>query len=68
MRMSEALVHYEALKEAVRPRLSKETVRKLREHVEFLEIGDELDRQLAIGLGILLDMHDKLEAIRNGQA
>lgn len=66
--MNSLLVDYEALLTATRVRLTKTTVTRLREHTEFLIIGDEFDRSLAHGLAVLLDMHDKLEAIRHGQA
>lgn len=64
--MSEAFTELEALREATRPRLSKAAVAMLREHVEFQELGDTSDRAVGIGLALLLDMHDRLEAIRNG--
>lgn len=68
MRMSGEFTELDALREAVRPRLSKDTVAKLRDHVDMMYLGDALDRQIATGLGLLLDMHDRLEAIRHGQA
>lgn len=66
--MSAEFHELEALREAVRPRLNKDTVTKLRDHVEFLDLGDKHDRLLAAGLTLLLDMHDRLEAIRHGTA
>lgn len=65
--MSDALVELEALREATRPRLAKDTVTLLRDHAEMFALGDKLDRKLAHGLELLLNMHDKLEAIRHGQ-
>lgn len=66
--MGDAFVELEALREATRPRLSKATVARLRDHAEFQSFGDKDDRAVGDGLTLLLDMHDRLEAIRNGQA
>jgi hypothetical protein len=64
--MADALIELEALREATRPRLTKAMVARLRDHVEFQEIGDKDDRAVGTGIALLLDMHDRLEAIRNG--
>lgn len=66
--MSEAFTELEALRDATRPRLNKAMVQRLRDHVEFQEIGDKDDRAVGTAIALLLDMHDRLEAIRHGQA
>lgn len=66
--MSEALTELEALREATRVRLNPEAVRRLR---DLANVYAELDREakrLSTGLNLLLDMHDRLEAIRHGQS
>jgi len=68
MRMGSALIEYEALREATRPRLAPHTVEKLRTHAEFQAMGDKEDRAIGQAISVLLDMHDRLEAIRHGQA
>jgi hypothetical protein len=56
------------LREATRPRLAPKTVAGLRDMAEaYLACGERADRELGHGLNVLLDMHDKLEAIRHGQ-
>ncbi|CAB4198788.1 hypothetical protein UFOVP1324_15 [uncultured Caudovirales phage] len=65
--MSEALTELEALREATRPRLNKTTVAMLREEAEaWHAVGTKHDVKIAESLNLLLDMHDRLEAIRNG--
>lgn len=57
-----------AYREATRLRLAPTTVKALRDLVATYEaMGDRRERQQAIGLTVLLNMHDKLEIIRHGQ-
>lgn len=68
-RMADEHLELVALREATRVRLSTKAVKALREHAEFYDVLDtQEDKLVANGLGVLLDMHDKLEAIRRGQA
>jgi hypothetical protein len=67
--MSDALTELETLREITRPRLNKTTVQLLRGVAEaYQACGDRNDRMTASGLSLLLDMHDRLEALRHGQA
>lgn len=55
-----------ALREATRVRLNTKTIKLLRELADgYAACGDRDDITTAHGLYVLLDMHDKLEAIRN---
>lgn len=65
--MSDALLELEALREATRVRLSPSAVRELRFLARsYGAVGERSDKLISNGLAVLLDMHDKLEAIRNG--
>lgn len=67
--MKEALAELEALRAATRPRLNKTTVALLRDEAEaWAACGAKHDLKIAEGMTLLLDMHDRLEAIRHGQA
>lgn len=67
--MSEAMTELEALREATRVRVNKTTIAQLRDLAECYDAtGDRPDRVMAAGLLVLIEMHDKLEAIRRGQA
>lgn len=68
-RMGEAFNELEALREATRPRLNKTTVAMLRDEAEaWAACGTKHDQRFAAGLTLLLDMHDRLEAIRHAKA
>lgn len=65
--MSDAQIELDTLREATRPRLNAKTMAQLRELAEsYAACGGRDDRTVASGLSLLLDMHDKLEAIRRG--
>lgn len=69
--MAEALLDYKALREATRVRLSPAARKALEWHAEINEAiaadgGDKNDQLVANGLRVLLNMHDKLEAIDRG--
>lgn len=67
--MGNLLIDHEALLEATRVRLSKAARQALQDHFEAWDglSEDKHDALVANGLRLLLDMHDKLEAIRHGQ-
>lgn len=68
-RMGEAFTELEVLREATRPRLDKSTVAFLREEAEaWHAVGAKIDIRIAEAITLLLDMHDRLEAIKHGQA
>ena len=65
--MGEAFTELEALRDATRPRLNKTAVAMLREEAEaWHAVGTKHDVRIAESITLLLDMHDRLEAIRNG--
>lgn len=68
MRMSEAFTELEVLREATSVRLSPEALVAVRDLAETYDAmrSDNHDALVADGLAILLAMHDKLEAARNG--
>lgn len=67
--MSNLLIDHAAVLDATRVRLSKPARAALESHCEFHEtLGEDAhDKLVAHGLRVLLNMHDKLEAIRHGQ-
>lgn len=64
--MSDTLVELEELREATRPRLAPKVTQALRDHADmYASVGNKHDRMIAGAITHLLDMHDRLEALRN---
>jgi len=69
MRMSSELIELEALRVATKIRLNKTTVAWLREEAEaWRACGTKMDIRMADALAVLLDTHDRLEAIRHAKS
>lgn len=66
--MAEAHTELEALREASTLPLARQVAERLRDIANGYEmVGGQVDRRLGQALNALLDMRDKLEAIRNAR-